>query len=54
MLATGGSDAVINLWHDSTAADKDEAFRKEVRHYLMLVLKCLVNEIDLTHLHLYK
>ena len=32
MLATGGSDAVINLWHDSTAADKEESFRKEVRH----------------------
>lgn len=30
MLATGGSDAVINLWHDSTAAEKEEAFRKEV------------------------
>ncbi|KAM7463555.1 hypothetical protein LguiA_031676 [Lonicera macranthoides] len=29
MLATGGSDAVINLWHDSTAAEKEEAFRKE-------------------------
>ncbi|KAK2999957.1 hypothetical protein RJ639_024082 [Escallonia herrerae] len=29
MLATGGSDAVINLWHDSTASDKEEAFRKE-------------------------
>ncbi|KAG5559046.1 hypothetical protein RHGRI_008836 [Rhododendron griersonianum] len=32
ILATGGSDAVINLWHDSTAADKEEAFLKEVRH----------------------
>ena len=31
MLATGGSDAVINLWHDSTAADKAEAAEKEVR-----------------------
>lgn len=30
MLATGGGDAVINLWHDSTALDKEEAFRKEV------------------------
>lgn len=29
MLATGGSDAVVNLWFDSTAADKEEAFRKE-------------------------
>lgn len=37
MLATGGSDAVINLWHDSTATDKEEAFRKEVRNFLMLV-----------------
>lgn len=37
MLATGGSDAVINLWHDSTATDKEEAFHKEVRNFLMLV-----------------
>ncbi|KZV38388.1 transducin beta-like protein 3 [Dorcoceras hygrometricum] len=29
MIATGGGDAVINLWHDSTATDKEEAFRKE-------------------------
>ncbi|CAK9138413.1 unnamed protein product [Ilex paraguariensis] len=29
MLATGGTDAVINLWHDSTTSEKDEAFRKE-------------------------
>ncbi|MED6149848.1 hypothetical protein PIB30_066537 [Stylosanthes scabra] len=29
MLATGGGDAVVNLWYDSTAADKEEAFRKE-------------------------
>ena len=30
MLATGGGDAVINLWYDSTASDKEEAFQKEV------------------------
>ncbi|KAG5585072.1 hypothetical protein H5410_045506 [Solanum commersonii] len=31
MLATGSGDAVINLWHDSTASDKEEAnFRKDV------------------------
>ncbi|KAK7842572.1 transducin beta-like protein 3 [Quercus suber] len=29
MLATGGSDAVINLWYDCTSDDKEEAFRKE-------------------------
>ncbi|KAE8707862.1 hypothetical protein F3Y22_tig00110372pilonHSYRG00187 [Hibiscus syriacus] len=29
MLATGVSDAVINLWYDATAAEKEEAFRKE-------------------------
>ncbi|GAB2235553.1 hypothetical protein Droror1_Dr00025981 [Drosera rotundifolia] len=28
-LATGGSDACINIWHDHTAADKEEAFHKE-------------------------
>lgn len=38
MLATGGSDAVINLWHDSTASDKEEAFRREVRHFICLFL----------------
>ncbi|KAF8378925.1 hypothetical protein HHK36_030274 [Tetracentron sinense] len=39
MLATGGSDAVINLWHDSTAADKEEAFHRELysnQHLLLL------------------
>ncbi|KAJ6858579.1 hypothetical protein NC652_041003 [Populus alba x Populus x berolinensis] len=30
MFATGGGDAVVNLWYDSTASDKVEAFRKEV------------------------
>jgi len=30
MIATGGGDAVINLWHDSTASDKEDDFRKEV------------------------
>lgn len=30
MLATGGSDALVNLWFDSTAAEKEEAFHKEV------------------------
>ncbi|KAK9095519.1 hypothetical protein Scep_026988 [Stephania cephalantha] len=29
MLATGGGDAVVNLWYDSTAADEEEAFRRE-------------------------
>ncbi|KAL5802889.1 hypothetical protein ACOSQ4_031194 [Xanthoceras sorbifolium] len=29
MFATGGSDAQVNLWYDSTASDKEEAFRKE-------------------------
>lgn len=29
ILATGSADAVISLWHDSTEADKEEAFRKE-------------------------
>ncbi|KAG9158095.1 hypothetical protein Leryth_000251 [Lithospermum erythrorhizon] len=29
MLATGSADAVISLWHDSTEADKEEAFHKE-------------------------
>lgn len=33
-FATGGSDALINLWHDSTASDKEETFRKEVSHFI--------------------
>lgn len=32
MLATGGGDAVINLWYDCTADDKEEAFREEVSY----------------------
>ncbi|KAL8479789.1 hypothetical protein ACS0TY_026648 [Phlomoides rotata] len=34
MLATDGGDAVVNLWHDCTAADKEEAFRKEEKDVL--------------------
>jgi hypothetical protein len=30
MLATGGRDAVLNLWYDCTADDKEGVFRKEV------------------------
>lgn len=37
MLATGGVDAVVNLWHDSTAAEKEEAFRKEVRCLIIII-----------------
>jgi hypothetical protein len=33
MFATGGGDAVVNLWYDSTASDKEEAFRKEVNMF---------------------
>lgn len=43
MLATGGSDAVINLWHDSTAAEKEEAFRKEVSQSQLLI--CYLNDL---------
>lgn len=41
MLATGGVDAVVNLWHDSTAAEKEEAFRKEVRHLILMLIICI-------------
>lgn len=34
MFATGGSDALVNLWHDSTAAEREEAFRKEVSCFI--------------------
>ncbi|KAI3718683.1 hypothetical protein L6452_19563 [Arctium lappa] len=30
MLGTGGSDVVVNLWYDSTASDKEDAFWKDV------------------------
>lgn len=30
MLATGGTDALVNLWFDCTAEEKEEAFRREV------------------------
>lgn len=39
MLATGGGDAVVNLWFDSTADDEREASKKQVRqssNYLFL------------------
>jgi hypothetical protein len=29
MVATGGTDAVLNLWHDCTMEDKQEDFRKK-------------------------
>ncbi|KMS94816.1 hypothetical protein BVRB_015050 isoform B [Beta vulgaris subsp. vulgaris] len=29
VLATGGGDAVVNIWSDSIAVDKEEAFNKE-------------------------
>lgn len=37
-FATGGEDAVINLWCDSTAADKEEIFRKEVSVFVIVHL----------------
>lgn len=36
MVATGGGDAVINIWHDSTASDKEDEFRKEVCQILIV------------------
>ena len=30
MLATGGGDSLVNLWHDFTATDEEEALLKEV------------------------
>lgn len=36
MLATGGTDSILNLWHDCTMEDKQEDFRKkasETLHY---------------------
>lgn len=41
MLATGGSDAVINLWYDSTASDKEEAFLREVSCLALIFGGCV-------------
>lgn len=41
MLATGGGDAVIKIWNDSTAADKEEAFRKEAS--ISSVISCMTS-----------
>ncbi|KAI3687031.1 hypothetical protein L1987_80721 [Smallanthus sonchifolius] len=40
MLATGGSDAVINLWHDSTAADKEDEINKLLNHLANISIIC--------------
>lgn len=37
MLVTGGTDALINFWHDSTAADKQEAFLREVSQICLVL-----------------
>jgi len=34
MLATGGTDAILNLWHDCTMEDKQEDFRKKEEEVL--------------------
>lgn len=47
MFATGGSDVVVNLWYDCTAADKEEAFRKEVnnlQNFWCLISVCLFSK----------
>jgi hypothetical protein len=31
MLASGGSDSIINVWLDCTKDDEDDAIRKEVK-----------------------
>lgn len=51
MLATGGSDAVINLWHDSTAADREDEFRKEVMYLTSHFAQTFVLFFDKCHLN---
>lgn len=34
MLATGGTDSTLNLWHDCTMEDKQDDFRKKARETL--------------------
>ena len=38
MLATGGGDSLVNLWHDCTATDKEKALLKEV-YWVIINLK---------------
>ncbi|KAG8082923.1 hypothetical protein GUJ93_ZPchr0014g47417 [Zizania palustris] len=40
MLVTGGTDAILNLWHDCTMEDKQEDFRKMACD-IILSLRCL-------------
>lgn len=45
MLATGGTDALVNLWVDCTAEEKEEAFRREVtkkKFFFSFSSSCLV------------
>ena len=48
MLATGGGDAVIKIWNDSTATDKEEAFRKEAS--ISAVISCMTSKFKLLFL----
>jgi hypothetical protein len=44
MVATGGTDAVLNLWHDCTMEDKQEDFRKKASEtcycYTLSIYNC--------------
>jgi hypothetical protein len=44
MLATGGTDSDLNLWHDCTLEDKEEDFLKKasaVFYYTFSIVLCL-------------
>lgn len=45
MLATGGTDAILNLWHDCTMEDKQEDFRKKARETLHYCTFCIASKM---------
>lgn len=53
-FATGGSDALVNLWHDSTALDKEEAFRKQVSHVIHFLSAFFLHSLDFLQMYLKK
>lgn len=58
MLATGGSDAAVNIWNDSRHLIKRKPFGKEVRwvyHYLFNPVFLFINfmDVELIELTIY-
>jgi len=43
MVATGGTDSVLNLWHDCTMEDKQEDFRKKASESFCYTFSIIYN-----------